>query len=75
MTRYLTARIIVTLVGIAVWGDRLFLTTFDVYRDGDPKFSGTILGHCLDAHTTFVIASACDFIECCCEGKGHGTGC
>src|SRR5215469_10196781 len=25
--------------GIAVWGDRLFLTTFDEYRDGDPKFS------------------------------------
>ncbi len=37
--------------GIAVWGDRLFLTTFDVYREGDPKFSGTILGHCLDAKT------------------------
>jgi outer membrane protein assembly factor BamB len=37
--------------GIAVWGDRLFLTTFDVYRDGDPKFSGAILGHCLDART------------------------
>ena len=37
--------------GIAVWGDRLFLTTFDTYHDGDPKFSGTILGHCLDAHT------------------------
>jgi len=35
--------------GIAVWGDRLFLTTFDEYRDGDPKFSATILGHCLDA--------------------------
>src|SRR2546430_1490305 len=28
--------------GIAVWGDRLFLTTFDVFHDGDPKFSGTI---------------------------------
>lgn len=33
--------------GIAVWGDRLFLTTFDEYRDGDPKFSAVILGHCL----------------------------
>jgi hypothetical protein len=28
--------------GIAVWGDRLFLTTFDDYRDGDPKFSASI---------------------------------
>jgi outer membrane protein assembly factor BamB len=37
--------------GIAVWGDRLFLTTFDEYRDGDPKFSASILGHCLDART------------------------
>src|SRR5215469_13800994 len=37
--------------GIAVWGDRLFLTTFDEYRDGDPKFSAVILGHCLDART------------------------
>jgi outer membrane protein assembly factor BamB len=35
--------------GIAVWGDRLFLTTFDRYKEGDPKFSGDILGHCLDA--------------------------
>lgn len=30
--------------GIAVWGDRLFLTTFDAYHDGDTKFSGSILG-------------------------------
>ena len=37
--------------GIAVWGDRLFLTTFDEYKDGDPKFSATILGHCLNAKT------------------------
>ncbi len=37
--------------GIAVWGDRLFLTTFDVYREGYPKFSSTILGHCLNAST------------------------
>src|ERR1700694_4782530 len=37
--------------GIAVWGDRLFLTTFDEYRPGEPKFSASILGHCLDAKT------------------------
>ncbi len=43
--------------GIAVWGDRLFLTTFDRYRDGDPKFSGTILGHCLDAKTGKILWS------------------
>ena len=35
--------------GIAVWGDRIFLTVFDAYKDGDPKFSGSILGLCLDA--------------------------
>ena len=43
--------------GIAVWGNRLFLTTFDVYREGDPKFSGTILGHCLDARTGKILWS------------------
>ncbi len=37
--------------GIAVWGDRLFLTTFDVFKAGDSLFSSTILGHCLDART------------------------
>src|SRR5260370_33660826 len=37
--------------GIAVWGDRLFLATFDEYRAGEPKFSASILGHCLDAKT------------------------
>ncbi len=31
------------------WGDRLFLTTFDEFHAGDSKFSGSILGHCLDA--------------------------
>ena len=36
---------------IAVWGDRLFPTTFDDYRVGDPKFSASIQGHCLDART------------------------
>jgi hypothetical protein len=34
--------------GIAVWGDRVFLTTFDVLQD-DEKFSGRILGHCVSA--------------------------
>ena len=31
--------------GIAVWGDRLFLTTFEPYKPGQPKFSTVILGH------------------------------
>src|SRR5258708_2752271 len=35
--------------GIAVAGGRIFLTTFDVYKEGDSKKSGTILGHCIDA--------------------------
>ena len=35
--------------GIAVWGDRIFLTTFDPNKEGDPKFSGDIVGHCIDA--------------------------
>ena len=43
--------------GIAVWGDRLFLTTFADYHDGDPKFSASILGHCLDAKTGKVLWS------------------
>ena len=34
-----------------MWGDRLFLTTFDEYKPGAPKFSAAILGHCLDAKT------------------------
>src|ERR1700753_397692 len=34
--------------GIAVWGDRLFLTTFD---EGEIKTSGAILGLCVDAKT------------------------
>ncbi|MFN7938801.1 MAG: PQQ-binding-like beta-propeller repeat protein [Bryobacteraceae bacterium] len=37
--------------GIAVWGDRVFLTTFAPYKDGDPKFSASIEGHCLDARS------------------------
>ena len=43
--------------GIAVWGDRIFLTTFDVYKEGEPKFSGTILGHCLNATTGKILWS------------------
>ncbi len=35
--------------GIAKWGNRLFLTTFEEYQEGGPKYSATILGHCLDA--------------------------
>jgi hypothetical protein len=35
--------------GIAVWGNRIFLTTFDEYKGGEPKFSGAILGLCVDA--------------------------
>lgn len=37
--------------GITVWGDRCFLTTFDEYQEGQPKYSATILGHCLDSRT------------------------
>lgn len=43
--------------GITVWGDRVFLTTFEEYKDGDPKFSATILGHCLDAKTGKILWS------------------
>jgi hypothetical protein len=41
--------------GIAVWGDRLFLTTF---AEGEKKTSGTILGHCVDAKTGKILWSA-----------------
>lgn len=43
--------------GIAVWGERLFLTTFEPYKPGTPKTSATILGHCLDARTGKVLWS------------------
>jgi hypothetical protein len=43
--------------GIAVWGDRIFLTTFDVYKEGDPKYSSTILGHAIDAKTGKILWS------------------
>jgi outer membrane protein assembly factor BamB len=43
--------------GIAVWGDRLFLTTFEPYRPGAPKTSATILGHAIDARTGKILWS------------------
>src|SRR3989441_12864149 len=43
--------------GIAVWGDRLFLTTFEPYKPGDPKFSTVILGHAIDARTGKILWS------------------
>ena len=43
--------------GIIAWGDRLFLTTFDEYKEGEPKFSATILGHCLDRNTGRILWS------------------
>ena len=43
--------------GIAIWGDRLFLTTFEPYVPGAPKFSATILGHAVDAKTGKILWS------------------
>ena len=43
--------------GIAVWGDRLFLTTFEPYKPGAPKTSATILGHAIDAKTGKILWS------------------
>jgi outer membrane protein assembly factor BamB len=43
--------------GIAVWGDRLFLTTFEPYKPGEPKFSTAILGHAVDAKTGKILWS------------------
>jgi outer membrane protein assembly factor BamB len=42
--------------GIAVWGDRLFLTTFDTLKAGE-KMSGSILGLCVDAKTGKILWS------------------
>jgi hypothetical protein len=42
--------------GLAVWGDRLFLTTFDSLQPGE-KFSGNILGHCVDANSGKILWS------------------
>jgi len=43
--------------GIAVWGDKLFLTTFEPYKPGSPKFSANILGHAVDAKTGKILWS------------------
>jgi outer membrane protein assembly factor BamB len=43
--------------GIAVWGDRIFLTTFDTYTAGEPKFSAKILGHAIDARSGKILWS------------------
>jgi hypothetical protein len=43
--------------GIAVWGDRVFLTTFEPYKPGAPKTSSTILGHAVDARSGKILWS------------------
>ncbi len=43
--------------GIAVWGNRLFLTTFEPFKPGSPKTSATILGHSIDAQTGRILWS------------------
>ena len=43
--------------GIAVWGNRLFLTTFEPYTPGAPKTSSVILGHAIDANTGKILWS------------------
>lgn len=43
--------------GIAVWGDRLFLTTFEPWKKGQRPFSGVILGHCLNAKSGKILWS------------------
>jgi hypothetical protein len=43
--------------GIAVWGDRLFLTTFEPYKPGAAKMSATILGHAVDARNGKILWS------------------
>ncbi len=43
--------------GIAVWGNRLFLATFEPYKPGAPKTSATILGHSIDANTGKILWS------------------
>jgi hypothetical protein len=43
--------------GIAVWGDRLFLTTFEPYAPGASKMSANIVGHALDATTGKILWS------------------
>jgi hypothetical protein len=48
--------------GIAVWGDRLFLTTFEPYKksgtdEKNDRFSAVILGHAIDARTGKILWS------------------
>ena len=43
--------------GIAVWNDKLFLTTFEPWKKGQKPFSGVILGHCLSAKTGKILWS------------------
>ncbi len=43
--------------GIIAWKNRLFLTTFEEYREGAEKFSASILGHCLDARSGKILWS------------------
>jgi len=43
--------------GIAVWNDRIFLTTFEPYKPGSPKSSAVILGHAIDARTGKILWS------------------
>ena len=43
--------------GIAVWRNRLFLTTFEPYKPGAQKTSAVILGHAIDANTGKILWS------------------
>ncbi len=43
--------------GITVWGNRVFLTTFEEYKEGQALYSADILGHCLDAKTGKILWS------------------
>jgi outer membrane protein assembly factor BamB len=43
--------------GIAVWGDRLFLSTFEEFKPGQRPFGAITLGHCLDARTGKILWS------------------
>jgi len=43
--------------GIAVWGDRIFLSTFVPEAGLDSKFSADILGHCIDTQTGEILWS------------------
>ncbi len=43
--------------GIAVWDNRLFLTTFEPWHPGAPTKSATILGHAVDAKSGKILWS------------------